>query len=82
MDFQSFNMECVFSHFFPVKSSKKGALGAPKISPVVHNNLGTSFSKYESHEYLPMLDMNLWRLGTKICPIPILTFKVAQGQIQ
>ncbi len=33
-------------------------------------------------EYLPLLDPILWRLGANIYPIRILTFKVAQGQIQ
>ncbi len=34
------------------------------------------------HAYLPTLDQISWRLGAKICPILVLTFKVAQGQIQ
>ncbi len=34
------------------------------------------------HEYLPPLDPILWRMGAKIYPKRILTFKVAQGQIQ
>ncbi len=71
------------SFFFFVSWTKRHII--PKSSPRVYDNLQKYFffsNLIVIHEYLPMLDPILWRLGAKICPVLVLTFKVAQGQIQ
>ncbi len=54
-----------------------------KIPPGRILTQGSPFSNMKIiQEYLPMLDpIFLWTLGAKICPIPVLTLKVTQGQI-
>ncbi len=51
----------------------------------VYDNLGKSFSTYESHPWIfaNLLHAILWKFqGAKICPILVSTFKIAQVQIQ
>ncbi len=56
----------------------KGTLHVtPKIYPSIYDNLGKSFSKYESHPriFATSIDPIFWRLGAKIYPIRNLTLR-------
>ncbi len=47
-----------------------------------YNLYGSPFPNMKViHEYLPLLDLILWRLSAKMYLIRILTFKIIQGQI-
>ncbi len=72
----------LFSHFFFWKVEQKGILHRKSI-PACTITYGSPFPNMKvTHEYLPLLHPILWRLGAKMYLIRILTFKVAQGQIQ
>ena len=71
----------LFHIFFPQSQAKRYT--TQKTTPACMITWGSPFPNMNViHEYLPLLDPILWRMGAKMYPIWILTFKVAQGQIQ
>ncbi len=72
----------LFFTYFIRKVGRKGTLHRKNTSACTITLRSPFPNMKVLHEYLQRLDPILWRLGAKMYPIRILTFKVVEGHIQ